>query len=138
MIRSSNMTLKKHILLDVMGLDIYILGLIRGEDQHISVHYLWRLSHDCHVIAFLCSMLTSWHSLSAKASIVTLPWTYLTDCFSCNSNSHLFHYFSWASLSRAVSTVAAFPHFYHVVYCSQPITAPDSYTGHLLIIDSFL
>ena len=94
------------------------LGLIRGEDQHISVHYFWRLSHDCHVIAFLCSMLTSWHSLSAKASIVTLPWTYLTDCFSCNSNSHLFHYFSWASLSRAVSTVAAFLHF--TMLCTVP------------------
>ena len=72
------------------------------------MHYFWHLSHDCHVIAFLCSTLTSWHSLSAKASIVTLSWTYLTDYFSCNSNSHLFHYFSLASLSRAVSTMAAF------------------------------
>ena len=109
-----------------------------GEKTSLSVHYLWRLSHDCHVISFFCSMFTSWRSLSAKACIVTLPWTCQTDCFSCNSNSHLYHYFSLASLSRAESTVAAFLHFTMFVYCSQLITMPDSYTGHLLIIDSFL
>ena len=55
-----------------------------------------------------------------------------------NSNCHLFHYFSSASLSRAVLTMAAYLHFTMLYTCSQPITAPDSYTGHLLIIDSFL
>ena len=112
------MTLKEHILLDVMGLDIIRHSGTNSGRRPAYQLYFWRLSHDCHVITFLCSTLTSWHSLSAKASIVTLPWTYLTDCFSCNSNSHLFHYFSWASLSRAVSTVAAFLHF--TMLCTVP------------------